>query len=79
MGESSDAQRWVHCHEIVEQSLARHRDDLAPLLAGDVLVGERIPDGQWRDITPAVISLHHHHITVLETLLALLSSLRGES
>ena len=61
---------WDQCRQIVEEELARSKADLAPLESEEMHVGERVADGDWLDVTSAMIAAHRRTIERLETLLA---------
>jgi hypothetical protein len=60
------------CRELVEHDLAHLKEDLEPLLSGQMRVGECVASGPWHDVTPAMISFHQRIIGTLEALLTVL-------
>lgn len=58
----------------VEEQIKQIRDDLAPLEAGKMTIGEREGNGPWQDVTQDMIK---HHKSSLETYEVILADLRA--
>ena len=61
---------WVHFRHRIEDELEFWKSELAPLEKGELHVGERLGNGQWVDVTPAMIAAHKRSIATLEDLLS---------
>ena len=58
------------CRLRVENTLVRFRQDLEPLVRGQMQVAERLSGEPWIDITPGTIALLRQSIETLEAALA---------
>jgi len=67
-----------NCRALIEHDLAHIKEDLGPLLSGEMRVGECVANGPWLDVTPAMISLHQRTVATLEALLSTLE-VRGSA
>lgn len=54
----------------VEAQIKQIRDDLAPLEAGKMTIGEREGNGPWRDVTQDMIKHHKSSLRTYELILA---------
>lgn len=54
----------------VEEQIKRIRDDLAPLEAGKMTIGEREGNGPWRDVTQDMVKHHKSSLRTYELILA---------
>jgi hypothetical protein len=54
----------------IEANLAEVRDNLAPLMAGEMHMGEKVGNGPWQDTTVRWIAQYKRTIGTYETILA---------
>ncbi|MDA9401039.1 MULTISPECIES: hypothetical protein [unclassified Bradyrhizobium] len=54
----------------VEEQIKQIRDDLAPLEAGKMTIGEREGNGPWRDVTQDMVKHHKSSLRTYELILA---------
>ncbi|WFU39203.1 hypothetical protein QA640_33260 [Bradyrhizobium sp. CB82] len=54
----------------VDDQIKQIRDDLAPLEAGKLTIGEREGNGPWRDVTQDMIEHHKSSLRTYELILA---------
>ena len=57
------------CRLRVENTLERFRQDLAPLVRGQMQVAERLSGEAWVDVTPGVIDSLRRTMATLEAVL----------
>jgi len=53
----------------IEAELAQIREDLAPLVSGEISLSERKGDDPWRDTTQEMIAFHKRTIATYEAIL----------
>lgn len=60
---------WDRCRELVLEEIERCKADLAPLVRGELRVGESFQGNEWHDVTPALIAAHKRNLGALQAIL----------
>lgn len=60
---------WPAYAKGVEAQIAQLKEDLAPLEEGRMKLGERVNDGEWKDVTQEAIERNKRVIATYEAIL----------